>query len=82
MPRVTSNKEKTMNKTIKKHIENLASTDDKIRLEALQSLLKVTNPTLTGYMRPGTSCSKNWTMRIPTRDRSASCCYAIWQKAM
>ena len=31
-----------MNKTIKKHIENLASTDDKIRLEALQSLLKVT----------------------------------------
>ncbi|HEX2995087.1 MAG TPA: hypothetical protein VHP14_09685 [Anaerolineales bacterium] len=31
-----------MNKTIKNHIENLASTDDKIRLEALQSLLKVT----------------------------------------
>src|SRR5512133_1945484 len=42
MPRVTSNKEKTMNNTIKKHIENLASKDDKIRLEALQSLLKVT----------------------------------------
>ncbi|MBN2115498.1 MAG: hypothetical protein JW730_02945 [Anaerolineales bacterium] len=31
-----------MNKNIKKHIGNLASTDDKIRLEALQSLLKVT----------------------------------------
>ncbi len=31
-----------MNKNIKNHIENLASTDDKIRLEALQSLLKIT----------------------------------------
>jgi hypothetical protein len=31
-----------MNKNIKKHIENLSSTDDKIRLEALQNLLKVT----------------------------------------
>lgn len=31
-----------MNKTIKNHIENLASTDDKNRLEALQSLLKIT----------------------------------------
>jgi len=31
-----------MNKTIKKHIDDLASTDDKIRLEALQNLLKVT----------------------------------------
>lgn len=31
-----------MNKTIKHHIENLASTDDKNRLEALQSLLKIT----------------------------------------
>ncbi|HMB25133.1 MAG: hypothetical protein ACM33V_02065 [Chloroflexota bacterium] len=31
-----------MNKTIKNHIENLASTDDKIRLEALQNLLKIT----------------------------------------
>jgi hypothetical protein len=31
-----------MNKNTQKHIENLASTDDKIRLDALQSLLKVT----------------------------------------
>jgi hypothetical protein len=31
-----------MNKTIKKHIDNLASTDDKIRLEALQATLKLT----------------------------------------
>jgi len=31
-----------MNKNIKKHIEDLASTDDKIRLEALQSLLRIT----------------------------------------
>jgi hypothetical protein len=31
-----------MNKTIKTYIENLATTDDKIRLEALQTLLGVT----------------------------------------
>lgn len=31
-----------MNNTIKTHIENLSSSDDKIRLEALQSLLKTT----------------------------------------
>jgi hypothetical protein len=31
-----------MNKNIQKHIENLASTDDKIRLDALQNLLKIT----------------------------------------
>ena len=31
-----------MNKDVKKHIENLASTDDKIRLEALQNLLRIT----------------------------------------
>jgi hypothetical protein len=32
-----------MNKTIRQHIEHLASTDDKIRLDALQTLLKVTD---------------------------------------
>ncbi len=31
-----------MNKTIKKQIDNLASTDDKIRLDALQATLKLT----------------------------------------
>jgi hypothetical protein len=31
-----------MNKNIQKHIENLTSTDDKVRLEALQNLLKLT----------------------------------------
>jgi hypothetical protein len=31
-----------MNKNIQKHIEDLGSTDDKIRLDALQNLLKVT----------------------------------------
>jgi len=31
-----------MNKNIQKHIEDLGSTDDKVRLDALQSLLKVT----------------------------------------
>jgi hypothetical protein len=31
-----------MNKNIQKHIENLASTDDKIRLDALQATLKLT----------------------------------------
>jgi hypothetical protein len=31
-----------MNKTIQQHIENLGSTDDKVRLNALQTLLKVT----------------------------------------
>jgi hypothetical protein len=31
-----------MNKNIQKHIEDLASTDDKIRLEALQATLKLT----------------------------------------
>lgn len=31
-----------MNRDIQKHIENLDSTDDKIRLNALQNLLKVT----------------------------------------
>ena len=33
---------KTMNKNIQKHIEELSSTDDKIRLEALQATLKLT----------------------------------------
>jgi hypothetical protein len=31
-----------MNKNTQKHIEDLGSTDDKVRLDALQSLLKVT----------------------------------------
>jgi hypothetical protein len=31
-----------MNKEIKQHIDHLASTDDKIRLDALQTLLKMT----------------------------------------
>jgi hypothetical protein len=31
-----------MNKDIKKHIDNLGSTDDKIRLDALQTLMKLT----------------------------------------
>lgn len=31
-----------MNRTIQKHIEDLDSTDDKIRMDALQSLLKIT----------------------------------------
>jgi hypothetical protein len=31
-----------MNRDIKKHIDNLSSTDDKIRLNALQTLLKLT----------------------------------------
>jgi hypothetical protein len=35
-------REKTMNKTIQKHIEDLASTDDKIRMDALQATLKLT----------------------------------------
>lgn len=34
--------EKKMNKNIQKHIEDLASTDDKIRLDALQATLKLT----------------------------------------
>ncbi len=41
MPRVTSEKRK-MNRNTKKHIENLTSTDDKIRLGALQNLLRIT----------------------------------------
>lgn len=31
-----------MNKNIQKYIENLASTDDRVRLDALQNLLKIT----------------------------------------
>jgi len=31
-----------MNRNIRKHIEELSSTDDKIRMEALQSMLKAT----------------------------------------
>jgi hypothetical protein len=31
-----------MNPNIKKHVDDLASTDDKIRLEALQNLLRIT----------------------------------------
>lgn len=31
-----------MNKNVKQHIDNLASTDDKIRMDAIQSLMKIT----------------------------------------
>jgi hypothetical protein len=35
-------KENTMNRDIRKHIDDLSSTDDKVRLNALQTLLKLT----------------------------------------
>jgi hypothetical protein len=40
--RATACQEKIMNRNIKKHIEDLGSTDDKIRLNALQTLLRMT----------------------------------------
>jgi hypothetical protein len=66
-----------MNKIIKQHIENLSSTDDKIRLHAFQSLLKTTESSVDWVYEV---CWKSWTMRIPINDRWAFSSFVTWQK--